>query len=58
MSSKVTEEIDSDDDSDNEMLVQEISVDGKSYYLNEKTADVYDPETSDCVGKYENGKIV
>ena len=58
VSSKVTDDIDSDDDSDTEMLVQEISVDGKSYYLNEKTADVYDPETSDCVGKYDKGKIV
>jgi hypothetical protein len=47
-----------DDDSDNEMLVQEITVDGKSYYLNEKTNEVYDPESQECLGKYKDGKIV
>jgi hypothetical protein len=59
--STVVKEEDSDnesDDSDNEMVVQEITIDGKSYYLNEKTTDVYDPDTSDCVGKYKDGKIV
>lgn len=49
---------DDDSDSDNEMLVQEITIEGKSYYLNEKTNEVYDPESQDCLGKYNNGKIV
>jgi hypothetical protein len=48
----------STDDSDNEMLVQEITVEGKRYYLNEKTKDVFDPESQDCLGKYMDGKIV
>ena len=49
-----------DDDSDSleEMLVCPIVVDGKSYYLNEKTNEVYDPESQDCLGKYKGGKIV
>lgn len=48
----------STDDSDNEMLVQEITVEGKKYYLNEKTNDVFDPVSQDCLGKYTDGKIV
>jgi hypothetical protein len=48
---------DSDSDSDN-MDVQEITFKGKSYYLNEKNNNVYDPETTDYVGKYTNEKIV
>jgi len=49
---------DEDEDSDNEMLVQEIKIQGKSYYLNERTNDVYDPESQECLGKYKDGRIV
>ena len=49
---------DSDADSDDEMLVQEITIKGNSYYLNAKTKDVFDPNSSECLGKYINGKIV
>jgi len=55
---KSKEEENYDDDSDNEMLVQEITIEGKSYYLNEKTNEVYDPESQECLGKYTDGKIV
>lgn len=52
------DESEDDADSDTEMLVQEITIEGKSYYLNEKTNDVYDPDTQDCLGKYIDGNIV
>ena len=51
-------ESDWDNDSEDEDLdVEEIDIDGLTYY---KTEDgkLYDPETSDCVGRYVGGKIV
>ena len=55
---EISKEVEVDEDSDNEMLVQEITIEGKSYYLNEKTNDVYDPDSQECLGKYTDGKIV
>jgi hypothetical protein len=55
---EISKEVEVDEDSDNEMLVQEITIEGKSYYLNEKTNEVYDPESQECLGKYKGGKIV
>jgi hypothetical protein len=56
--SNMATDSDAESDSDNDMEVQEITFNGKSYYLNEKNQNVYDPETSDYVGKYTNDKIV
>ena len=41
-----------------EMEVQEVSVDGKTYYHDENTNKLYDPDSEECIGKYINGKIV
>jgi len=48
---------DSEEDDDGELEVKEVVIDGSTYYLNENTGDLYDPESSDCVGKYIDGKI-
>ena len=39
------------------MEVEEVEIEGTTYYLNEATGDLYDPESSECVGKYVDGKI-
>ena len=41
---------------DEEMEVSRITIDGKDYFLNDSTGDIYDPETQEIVGKSENGK--
>ena len=47
------EEIVYEDDSDSEgVYVQEIEIDGNIYYWETDTNDVYDPETSELLGKY------
>ena len=38
--------------------VEELIVDGTTYFYDDKTNDVYDPETSELVGKYVDGSIV
>ena len=47
---------DSDND-DDDMEVEEVEIEGSTYYLNNVTGDLYDPESSECVGKYVDGKI-
>ena len=50
-------ESESEDESDDEeMEVEQITIDGDDYFLNEKTGDIYDPETQEIVGKSENGE--
>ena len=49
--------VDDTDDSDCEMEVNELEIEGTTYYLNESTGELYDPETSECVGKYVDGKL-
>tara|TARA_X000000950_G_C13872364_1_gene643454 strand:- start:760 stop:1845 length:1086 start_codon:yes stop_codon:yes gene_type:complete len=39
-----------------DMEVEQISIDGDDYFLNEKTGDIYDPETQEVVGKSKKGK--
>ena len=39
-----------------DMEVEQISIDGNDYFLNEKTGDIYDPETQEVVGKSKKGK--
>lgn len=55
----------SDSDSENEesdvedeMEVVEVNVDGKTYYHDENTNKLYDPDSEECIGKYIDGKIV
>ena len=48
------EDSDSEDDG---MEVVEIDIEGTGYYLNKVNGDLYDPESSECVGKYVDGKI-
>ena len=51
-------ELDSNEDEDEEeMSVVEIEYDGKTYYHDENTDSVYDPETSEIVGTMVDGKI-
>ena len=38
------------------MDVEQITIDGDDYFLNEKTGDIYDPETQEVVGKSKKGK--
>jgi len=45
-------------DDDDVMDVDEINVDGKTYYHDENTNNVYDPDSEECIGKYIDGKIV
>jgi len=45
------------EEEDESMDVEEIEIDGKSYYKTDY-GKLFDPETSECVGKYVNGKIV
>lgn len=40
-----------------EMSVVEVEYDGKTYYHDENTDSVYDPETSEIVGTRVDGKI-
>jgi len=49
--------IDSDVE-DAELEVDEIDIDGTTYYYDETTYKLYDLETSELIGKYENGKII
>ena len=39
-----------------DMEVEQITIDGDDYFLNEKTGDIYDPETQEIVGKSKKGK--
>jgi hypothetical protein len=48
---------DSDSEEEDDMEVEEVEIEGTTYYLNEATGDLYDPESSECVGKYVDGKI-
>ena len=43
---------------DAELEVDEIDIDGTTYYYDETTYKLYDLETSEFIGKYENGKII
>ena len=45
-----------DDDSEPELEVEEITIDGKDYYLDSNSGDIYDQETQEVVGKSENGE--
>ena len=49
-------ESDSEDDSEPELEVEEITIDGKDYYLDSNTGDIYDMETQEVVGKSEDGE--
>ena len=49
-------EDESDDESDDEMEVEQINIDGEDYFMNEKTGDIYHPETQEIVGKSKKGK--
>ena len=44
---------DSDDEEDNTIQVEEINVDGKDYYIDRKSKKLYDIETQEVVGIYE-----
>ena len=41
-----------------EIIVEQIEFDGKPYLKNPTNGDVYDPDTSDVVGKFVDGSIV
>ena len=41
----------------NVLKVEEIEYKGKTYYLDINNNDIYDPESSELVGKREQGKI-
>ena len=41
---------------DDEMEVEQITIDGDDYFLNEKSGDIYHPETQEIVGKSEDGE--
>ena len=45
-----------DDSDDEEMEVEQITIDGEDYFLNEKSGDIYHPETQEIVGKSEDGE--
>ena len=48
---------DSEDESDEEeMEVEQITINDAEYFLNEKTGDIFDPETQEVVGKSEDGE--
>jgi len=47
---------DDDDDDDDEMEVEQIEIDGNDYFLNEKTGEIYDPETQEIVGESKKGQ--
>ena len=51
------DEEDEDEDEGEDLDVEEIEIDGMTYYKTEE-GKLFDPETSDCVGKYVDGKIV
>ena len=52
------EEDDEEDDEDaTEVEIEEVEIDGIMYYIDEKTKTLYDPDTSDTVGTYVDGKI-
>jgi hypothetical protein len=42
--------------SGDELEVETINIDGKDYYLDSDSGDIYDTETNEIVGKSENGK--
>ena len=44
------------DDDEPELEVEEITIDGKDYYLDSNSGDIYDMESQEVVGKSENGK--
>ena len=44
------------DDDEPELEVEEITIDGKDYYLDSNSGDIYDMETQEVVGKSDNGK--
>jgi hypothetical protein len=48
---------DDDDNSDGELEVDELEIDGTTYYYDDNTNNLYDLETSTLIGKYENGII-
>ena len=50
-----THEPESDDD-EPELEVEEITIDGKDYYLDSNSGYIYDMETQQVVGKSKNGK--
>lgn len=44
------------DNDEPELEVEEITIDGKDYYLDSNSGDIYDMETQEIVGKSDNGK--
>jgi len=54
---EIFDEEDDEDEEDEDMDVEEIEIDDVTYYKTDK-GELYDPETSKCVGKYVGGKIV
>jgi hypothetical protein len=51
-----TPEPESEDESEPELEVEEITVDGKDYYMDSNSGDIYDMETQEVVGKSEDGE--
>ena len=46
-----------DEDDEEEMEVSEVTHKGKTYYYDESSGNVYDPETSEVVGKMVEGEV-
>ena len=57
MSAETESVIEENPNDDAEMEVSPLEYDGKEYYLNDDTKDVYDPETGDKVGVYDGSEI-
>jgi len=51
-----TPEPDNEDDSEPELEVEEITIEGKDYYLDSNSGDIYNMETQEIVGKSDDGK--
>jgi hypothetical protein len=52
-----TANVESNSENEEELEVEPLIVDGTKYLYDEKTNDVYDPETSEYVGKYVDGSL-
>ena len=50
-------EAETEDEDDEGMEVDEVEFDGKTYYHEESTGVIYDPETGDEVGKMVDGSV-
>ena len=54
--SSQTDDYDSDDSDEDNIAVEEISINGVNYYLADDNR-VFDPDTCELVGYFRNGKI-